>query len=132
MKTDLMNDRVACAHSSRPTAAGDVRVGSTRTSLPRNRRPRAVHVALLAIAVGIGVATAPTAIADEAGYLQRLQSRLAYLTAQQLLTEGYKVCQLTHSGHPSSDAIEMVSKDLAISVPAAVEIIVAAGGELGC
>ena len=131
MKTDLMNDRVACAHSSRPTAAGDVRVWSTRTSLPRNRRPRAVHVALLAIAVGIGVATAPTAIADEAGYLQRLQSRLAYLTAQQLLTEGYKVCQLTHSGHASSEAIPMVSKDLAnasaviapIGSGAAVELV---------
>ncbi|WP_048425130.1 DUF732 domain-containing protein [Mycolicibacterium obuense] len=86
----------------------------------------------LVIAVGAAVVAAPPAGADEAGYLQRLQSRLAYLTTQQLLTEGYKICQLTHGGRPSSDAIPMVTKDLAISVPAAVDIIVAAGGELGC
>lgn len=125
-----MNECVA--YSSRPTAADDSWVSSARTSLRRSPRLRAVYFAPLAIALGIAVAAAPTAGADETGYLERLQSRLAYLTTQQLLTEGYKICQLTHSGHPSSDAIPMVSKDLAISVPAAVDIIVAVGGELGC
>jgi len=107
-------------------------VGSTRTSLRRNRRPRAVHVALLAIAVGIGVATAPTAVADEAGYLQRLQSRLAYLTAQQLLTEGYKVCRYVSVGRPTADAIPMVMDDLDITVAAALDIISAAVLQLDC
>jgi len=127
-----MNEFVARTYSSRPTAADDSWVSWERTSLSRSPRSRAFYVAPLAIAVGVAVATAPTAGADEAGYLQRLQSTLVYLTPQQLLTEGYKVCQVTHSGHPSSDAIPMVSKDLGISVPAAVDIIVAAGGELGC
>lgn len=107
-------------------------MSSARTSPRRNQSSKAVYVAALAIALGTAVATAPTAGADETGYLQRLQSRLAYLTTQQLLTEGHKICQFTHSGHPSSDAIPMVTKDLAISVPAAVDIIVAAGVELGC
>jgi hypothetical protein len=120
------------AYSYCPTAADHSDVPSSRPSPGLCSRLRAVCVAALAIAVGAAVATASPAGADEAGYLQRLQSRLAYLTTQQLLTEGYKICQLTHSGRPSSNAIPMVTKDLAISVPAAVDIIVAAGGELGC
>lgn len=120
------------AYSYRPTAADHADVPSARTSPGRCSRRGANCVVAFVIAVGAAVVAAPPAGADEAGYLQRLQSRLAYLTTQQLLTEGYKICQLTHSGRPSSDAIPMVTKDLAISVPAAVDIIVAAGGELGC
>ena len=41
------------------------------------------------------------------------------------------MCQLTRSGHGSSDAIPVVTKDLAVSVPAAVDII-AAAAEVGC
>jgi hypothetical protein len=89
-------------------------------------------VAVTALSIGVAVATAPSASADERGHLQRLESKLAYLSSQQLLTEGYKVCQLTHGGHPSTDAIPMVTKDLAISVPAAVDVIAAGVGELGC
>ncbi|MBX8689331.1 hypothetical protein A5722_01630 [Mycobacterium vulneris] len=78
------------------------------------------------------VAFAPVAAADENSYLQRIEPRMAQLTRDQILTEGHKVCQLTRSGHPSSDAIPIVVEDLAISVPAAVDIIIAAAGELGC
>jgi predicted secreted protein len=78
------------------------------------------------------VAAAPVAAADENSYLQRIEPRMAQLTRDQILTEGYKVCQLTRSGHGSSDAIPMVTKDLAVSVPAAADIIAAAVVELGC
>jgi hypothetical protein len=78
------------------------------------------------------VTSAPVAAADETSYLQRIEPRMAQLTRDQILTEGYKVCQLTRSGHGSSDAIPMVTKDLAVSVPAAADIIAAAVVELGC
>ena len=78
------------------------------------------------------IATPPVAVADENSYVQRIEPRMAQLTRDQILTEGYRVCQLTHSGHGSSDAIPMVTKDLAVSVPAAVDIIAAAVVELGC
>ncbi|MEU0497510.1 hypothetical protein [Mycobacterium sp. NPDC006124] len=125
-----MDEHVAYSH--RLTTPGDSRVPRAARSRKGRSDLGALHVVALVIAVGAGVVAAPPAGADEAGYLERLQSRLAYLTTQQLLTEGYKICQLTHGGRPSSDAIPMVTKDLAISVPAAIDIIVAAGGELGC
>lgn len=127
-----MTECVAVARKPRPAAADHSRVSLAPTYRRWIPRSGALGGAALTVALGFAVATAPLAGADEAGYLQRLQSTLAYLTPQQLLTEGYKVCQQNRRGHPSSDAIPMVTTDLAISVPAAVDIIVAAGGELGC
>jgi hypothetical protein len=76
--------------------------------------------------------TAP-AQADEATYLQRLLPTYgSYLDPQQLLAEGYRVCQAERSGSGSAPAVSMVYRDLAASVSLAYDIVSAATVELGC
>ena len=84
-----------------------------------------------ALVAGIAVAAASPASADETDYL-RLKDRLTFLTTQQLLSEGYRVCGAIDNGMISPDAVDMVSKDLAVSVDAALDFVSAAVGELGC
>ncbi|AEV76591.1 hypothetical protein MGALJ_03860 [Mycobacterium gallinarum] len=88
--------------------------------------------ATLALLIGAAITTAPTADADQDSYLKRIEPKMAFLTRTQILTEGQKVCQLIRSGHSSSDAIPMVVEDLNMSVPSAVDLIIAAVVELGC
>jgi hypothetical protein len=90
--------------------------------------------ALLAVtlAIGIAIGVAPTAAADESDYLDQLQPRLAFLSAKQLVTEGYKVCRYVSVGRPTADAIPMVVHDLQVSVAAAYAIVPAAIEELDC
>ncbi|MCV7151260.1 hypothetical protein [Mycolicibacterium pyrenivorans] len=88
--------------------------------------------ATLALLIGAAITTAPTADADQDSYLKRIEPKMAFLTRTQILTEGQKVCQLIRSGHSSSDAIPMVVEDLNMSVPSAVDLIIAAMVELGC
>lgn len=88
--------------------------------------------AVLALTIGISITTASIAVADQDSYLQRIEPKMAYLTRAQILTEGQKVCHFIRSGHSSSDAVPMVIEDLAISVPAAGDLISAAVVELGC
>lgn len=88
-------------------------------------------VAVLACAV---MAAAP-AKADEESYLNHLQPKYPFLTAQQLLAEGHKVCQAERSGMTSSDAAKMVYEELGrqgLSVPGAIDIVTTAVIELGC
>lgn len=89
---------------------------------------KTLGVALLAMGVAVGVA--PTAAAAESEYLGRLHPRLSYLTNEQLLSEGYRICQVLAQGRPNPDAVPMVTKDLYISVSAAMEIVAAAAVEL--
>ena len=84
------------------------------------------------LAVGIGMGAAPPAVADESDYLNHLGPRLAFLTTDQLLSEGYKVCRYISPGRPSPDAIPMVMKDLQVTVAAAVDIMAGALEELDC
>lgn len=89
-------------------------------------------VFVAAVAMGVAIGAAPTAAADESGYLNELSPRLAYLTTQQLRTEGYKVCRYVGVGRPTADAIPVVMNDLGISVAAALDIISASMRELDC
>ena len=74
-----------------------------------------------------------SAQADEATYLQRLLPVYgSYVSPQELLAEGYRVCQAEHSGSGSASAVSMVKKDLASSVSLAYDIVSAAAVELGC
>jgi len=84
------------------------------------------------IPIGIAIGVAPPAMAGETEYLGRVEDRLAYLSTDQLLTEGYKVCQYVAEGRATPGAIPFVTKDLAISVSAASEIVTAAAVELDC
>ena len=84
-----------------------------------------------ALAAGIAVGIPAPAAASESEYLQ-LRVNLTYLTAEQLLTEGYRACGAIDSGVRSSEAVIMVMNDLAISSNAALNIVAAASDDLGC
>lgn len=68
-----------------------------------------------------------------ANYLNQLQPSLAFLlSTEQLLTEGYLVCQFDGAGRPSADAIPMVVKDLQVTVATAFTLVPAALTTLDC
>ena len=89
-----------------------------------------ITTAALAISVAVGAA-APAA-ADENGYLRQLQDKYAFLSTQQLLAEGHKVCQTIDRGTLSTDATKMVQKDLTVPVAVADDIVSTAAVQLGC
>ncbi|MGX9788865.1 DUF732 domain-containing protein [Mycobacterium sp. MMS18-G62] len=78
------------------------------------------------------LALAPPAAADQDAYLQTLRGKWPSLSEQQLLAEGRKVCNATHSGMTSADATIMVQKDLQMGVPEALDVVSAAVVHLGC
>jgi hypothetical protein len=89
-------------------------------------------ISAVLLAVGSIVAAAP-AHADAGNYLQLLDDKYAYLSKQQLLAEGYKVCAAFNHGMSAAPAVEMVQKDLGgVSVAVAVDIVGAAAVGLGC
>jgi Protein of unknown function (DUF732) len=83
------------------------------------------------LAVASAVAAAP-AHADAAEYLQLLDDKYAYLSEQQLLDEGHKVCATLHRGAASPPAVSMVQKDLGVSTPVALDVVAAAFAALSC
>jgi hypothetical protein len=91
-----------------------------------------VQIAVVASVVVSAVTAAAPAAADENSYLALLQPKYVFLSSQQLLDEGHKVCDAIHRGMISPDAANMVQKDLAVSVAVSVDIVGAAGVELGC
>jgi hypothetical protein len=91
-----------------------------------------VLIAGVASVSGFAAMAAAPAQADAATYLQRLQTSYVYLNPQQLLAEGYRVCQAERSGANSWDAVSMVYRDLAVSMSTAWDIETNAVEELGC
>ena len=91
-----------------------------------------VLIAGVASVSAFAVMAAAPAQADEATYLQRLLTKYTYLNPQQLLAEGDRVCDAERSGIPSADAVNMVYKDLTVSMAVATEIVSAAVVDLGC
>jgi len=58
---------------------------------------------------------------------------LSKFTSQQLLAEGYKVCNLIHSGAGNQDsANDVVQRDFSVSDSAAGSVVAAAVVGLGC
>jgi hypothetical protein len=90
-----------------------------------------VWIATAALAAGIAVGAPAPAAANESDYL-RLKDTLNYLTTQQLLSEGYKVCGAIRNGMRSPDAVNLVTKDLAVGVDDALDIVSVAVVELSC
>jgi hypothetical protein len=80
--------------------------------------------------VGAAVLSAPTAAADEEAYLAKLQDRYAFLTPQQLLAEGERVCAAERAGVLSPGKTTMVINDLGVGNNTALEIVSAAEWEL--
>jgi hypothetical protein len=91
-----------------------------------------VLIAVVATVLACAGAAAAPAAADESEYLRLLQPKYVFLSSQQLLDEGHKVCDAIHRGMISPDAANMVQKDLAVSLATGVDIVGAAGVQLGC
>lgn len=81
---------------------------------------------VLAAVVGAGILAAPAAAASEDDYLNTLQPKFEFLSAQQLLTEGNRVCGAEGSGALAPDRTAMVQNDLHVSTNVALEIVSAA------
>ncbi|HET9564016.1 MAG TPA: hypothetical protein VFP27_05810 [Mycobacterium sp.] len=91
-----------------------------------------VMIAGVASVSAFAVMAAAPAQADEETYLQRLLPRYTYLDPQQLLDEGYKVCEAERSGVPSPESVKRVYEDMGVSMTVALEIVFAALDDLGC
>jgi hypothetical protein len=87
---------------------------------------------VLLLAAAASMALAAPASADVEEYVRPLATRYVFLTDQQLISEGAKVCDAIRSGVNAADAAIMVRNDLGTSVSAAGEIVSAAVVHLGC
>jgi Protein of unknown function (DUF732) len=81
------------------------------------------RITIAALATGVAVWGAAPAAADDSAFLRPLQDRFTFLSAEQLLSEGHRVCQALERGTTSSAATTMVQKDLGVSVAVAVNIV---------
>lgn len=80
--------------------------------------------------VGAAVLLAPSAAADQDEYLDRLQHKYKFLTTQQLLAEGNRVCAAEQAGLLSPAKTTMVMNDLTVGTNTALEIVSAAEWDL--
>ncbi|MGZ5363448.1 MAG: hypothetical protein ACXWZR_04965 [Mycobacterium sp.] len=88
------------------------------------------NVGVVSVLAAAAVLSAPSAAADENEYLNKLQARYAFLTPQQLLAEGQRVCAAERIGALSPDKTTMVMNDLMVGTNTALEIVSAAEWEL--
>lgn len=83
-----------------------------------------LRVTLVGTAItALGLVVAAPAAASEDAYLRDLQDRYTFLTAEQLISEGQRVCAVTGAGALSPDAATMVMNDLGVSVGPAMDIV---------
>jgi hypothetical protein len=75
---------------------------------------------------------AAPAAADNADYLHALQDTYQSLSAEQLLSEGMKICRASRSGMTSPQIVAMVQRDLGESVSAGLDIVSEAIVRLDC
>lgn len=80
----------------------------------------------------IAVAFAAPAAADQAEFVRKLQQQYVFLSADQLIAVGNKVCANAARGVPAADSMLMVREQLGVSVEAAVDIVSLSVSELGC
>lgn len=83
-------------------------------------------VSAVLVAVGSVLAAAP-AHADEGKFLALLDDKYAFLSSEQLLAEGARICAALDQGTISPDVVKMVQKDLGgLTVAVALDIVSAA------
>jgi len=82
--------------------------------------------AVIAALIGAVSVSAPTAAATPDEYLVKLQDKYAFLTPQQLLDTGNKVCAAESNGSLSPQLTSMVQRDLNVGTNTALEIVSAA------
>ena len=81
------------------------------------------HLGVAAGTAALMVVLAAPASATEDEYLRELQPRYSFLTAEELLKEGWRACAALSAGVLAPDAVKMVSADLGISTGAAMDIV---------
>ncbi|HEY7053366.1 MAG TPA: hypothetical protein VH496_14715 [Mycobacterium sp.] len=91
-----------------------------------------IPITAVTIALASALLAAAPAQADQGEYLKSLQPKYVYLSAQQLLDEGARVCALKSQGVDSIDAIGVIVKDLSVSVATAADIVSTAVAKLDC
>ncbi|WP_157897690.1 DUF732 domain-containing protein [Mycolicibacterium rutilum] len=84
------------------------------------------------VVAGAALALAAPAVADEADFVRKMHDQLVFLTPDEILAAGYRVCAAARSGVPASDSVVTVSDELGISVPSAGDLVSLAVVELGC
>lgn len=82
------------------------------------------------VVFGAAVLVAPSAAADQGEYLDKLQYKYKFLTTQQLMAEGNRVCAAEQAGVGPPARTMMVMNDLTVSTNTALEIVSAAEWEL--
>jgi hypothetical protein len=87
---------------------------------------------ILITAIVASLAFAAPAAASSADYLNAVQPWYTNVTAEQLLSEGMRVCTAIRSGMTSPQAVQMVQDDIGVSVTAAGDIVSAAVVHLDC
>jgi hypothetical protein len=92
----------------------------------------ATTLGVIGAGAAISLAVASPSFADSAEYLHQVQPFYTNFTAEQLLTEGSRVCNATRSGMRAPQAVQMVQDDIGASVAAAGDIVAAAVVELDC
>ena len=75
---------------------------------------------------------ASPASADAGEFLHEVQPFYNNFNAEQLLSEGLRVCMVTRSGMNAPQAVQMVQNDIGASVAAAGDIVAAAVVHLDC
>ncbi len=70
--------------------------------------------------------SAPPASATQEEYLNALADKYQFLSDQQLITEGTRVCASEAAGTLAPDRTAMVQSDLQVNVNVAMEIVSAA------
>jgi hypothetical protein len=93
---------------------------------------RSIATLVVPVGTAMSLAIAPLAAADTGEYLHRLQPFYTDLSAEELLSEGTRVCDALRSGMYSPQAVIMVQRDLEVSLSAAGDIVAAAAVHLGC
>lgn len=93
---------------------------------------RLIRFGIFAILTAVTATCAPGAAADEGDYLHHLAPLYKFLSEEQLLSEGRRICDANHSGQNSYDSIVMVMNDLKVSGGVAQNIVITANIHLGC
>jgi hypothetical protein len=85
-----------------------------------------IPLAALTAGAAMSLAIASPATADPGSFLQQVQPFYQNFSAEQLLSEGFRVCKAQSSGLTSPKSVQMVQNDIGASVPAAGDIVAAA------
>jgi hypothetical protein len=85
-----------------------------------------IPLGALTAGAAISLAFATPAAADAGSFLGQVQPFYQNFSAEQLLSEGFRVCSAQSAGMTSPKAVQMVQDDIGASVAAAGDIVAAA------